>query len=119
MPAVSTVRAEAFVMSRPSNVTWPPSDRMSPEIVRSIVLLPAPFAPMSATSCPLRIVSETPFTAVTWPYRHTRPRTSSMRDPLAEARADHRGILLDSRGAAMRAEAPLVEDDDSLADTHT
>ncbi len=47
------------VMSLPSKVTVPPFDGSRPEIVRSVVVLPAPFAPMSATTSPSFTSKET------------------------------------------------------------
>ena len=40
------------VMSFPSKVTVPPFDGSRPVMVCSVVVLPAPFAPMSATTSP-------------------------------------------------------------------
>ena len=52
---------------RPSSSTRPPRSGMRPEIARSVVVLPAPFEPMSATISPARTSSETPRTAVMSP----------------------------------------------------
>ena len=61
------VRAEAWVMSRPSNTIVPAVGCNNPEIAFKVVVLPAPFAPIKATSWPLPTVSDTPLSAVTWP----------------------------------------------------
>ena len=53
MPSATIRSVGARVMSAPSNVIAPWRGRSSPEIVRSVVLLPAPFEPISATSSPL------------------------------------------------------------------
>ena len=47
------------VMSLPSKVTVPPFDGSRPVMVCSVVVLPAPFAPMSATTSPSFTSKET------------------------------------------------------------
>ena len=47
------------VMSFPSKVTVPPFDGSRPVMVCSVVVLPAPFAPMSATTSPSFTSKET------------------------------------------------------------
>ena len=42
----------AALMSWPRNFTWPLSGSMMPEIVFSVVVLPAPFAPSTVTILP-------------------------------------------------------------------
>ena len=54
-------------MRRPNDVMVPASARMTPEIVRSVVLLPAPFGPSSATTAPRGTVIETSWSARTPP----------------------------------------------------
>ena len=66
-PSERMVRAEARVMSCPSNTIIPAVGCNKPEIAFKVVVLPAPFAPMSATSSPLPTVSDTPLSAGTWP----------------------------------------------------
>ena len=44
-----------------------PLRRTAPEIARSVVVLPAPFAPSTATASPSPTLSETPCSAVTCP----------------------------------------------------
>ena len=50
-------------MSRPWKRIDPCRGRLSPLIERSVVVLPAPFAPSSVTISPSFTVSETPFSA--------------------------------------------------------
>ena len=50
-------------MSRPSKRIRPCRGRLSPLIARSVVDLPAPFAPISVTISPAPTRSETPFSA--------------------------------------------------------
>ena len=47
----------------PASMTVPWRGLMIPEIVRSVVLLPAPFEPISVTISPLSTVSEMPLSA--------------------------------------------------------
>jgi hypothetical protein len=54
-------------MSLPSNRTTPLRAGLSPEMVRSVVLLPAPLEPMSVTISPSSTVSETPLSALMLP----------------------------------------------------
>src|SRR5581483_9906009 len=71
---------ELRARSRPSSRTRPPMGFTSPETARSVVVLPAPFAPSSATTSPgatitsrLRITAAPSYPAV----RPSRRRTSS------------------------------------------
>ena len=48
---------------RASNVIVPADGRRRPETVRRVVVLPAPFEPISATSSPWATVSEMPWRA--------------------------------------------------------
>jgi hypothetical protein len=53
----------ARVMSRPSNRMLPARAGVSPRIERSVVVLPAPLWPSSATTSPAATESETPKSA--------------------------------------------------------
>ena len=72
-------------MASPSNVTDPLATRPSsflskPEMAFSVVLLPAPLAPSSATHWPGPTLSDTPFTArMTSEYSTSMLLTTSMR----------------------------------------
>ena len=57
--------------------TTSPVRRTVPETARSVVVLPAPFAPSSATISPSSTVSDTPWSATTWPYRAVTSESSS------------------------------------------
>ena len=59
--------ALALIRSRPSNTAEPDPARMRPERVLRMVDLPAPFAPMSATTSPFATRNETPRTATMAP----------------------------------------------------
>ncbi len=54
-------------MSLPSNVIFPDLACISPEIVRSVVDLPAPFEPISVTMAPSGTFIVRPFTAAMLP----------------------------------------------------
>jgi hypothetical protein len=54
-------------MDRPWNSIAPDVGRTSPEMARSVVLFPAPFAPMRATIFPSGTSSEIPESARTTP----------------------------------------------------
>ena len=54
-------------MSRPPKVIVPFAGCMSPEILRSVVVLPAPLLPMSATISEAPTVSDTAWSACTRP----------------------------------------------------
>ena len=55
---------EARVMSSPHSWTRPSSARINPERTRRAVDLPAPFAPISATTWPSPTSKEMPLSAV-------------------------------------------------------
>jgi hypothetical protein len=69
MPSRATRCGGQFSMRSPWNWTTPSLTRASsrprkPEIARSVVVLPAPLLPMSATMPPAGTRNETPCTAV-------------------------------------------------------
>ena len=51
------------VMSRPSNITLPFDMGRTPLMAFSVVVLPAPFAPMSVTTSPSSTLNERPLRA--------------------------------------------------------
>ena len=63
IPFLTIVCGEAFVMSSPWNVIVPWRGWLRPLIERSVVDLPAPFAPISVTISPAPTLSETPLSA--------------------------------------------------------
>ena len=63
IPSLTTLCAGSFVMSRPWNEIRPRRGWFSPLIDRSVVDLPAPFAPMSVTISPSRTSMEICFSA--------------------------------------------------------
>ena len=67
MPRFKICGGEQRAMSSPSNLMLPREGWSRPESERSIVLLPAPLAPISATIWPLSTESDTPLSAATLP----------------------------------------------------
>ena len=63
MPVFTIACAGSCVMSRPLNTIVPLRGWFRPLIERSVVDLPAPFAPINVTISPSRTVMEIPFSA--------------------------------------------------------
>jgi len=105
-------------MSLPSKIIFPPARGKRPEIALSVVVLPAPLAPISATSWPRSTVSEMPLTAVTWPYRQTTSQSSSTLLPLPKISTDHFGIVLNLRRRSLGYNAAVVEHNNTIAHLH-
>ena len=63
IPPLTIACGVAVVMSAPLKRIVPCRGRLRPLIARSVVDLPAPFAPISVTISLLPTVSETPFSA--------------------------------------------------------
>src|SRR6516164_4788580 len=118
MPQASTRGARTPVISLPSKTMDPERGGTSPEMARRAVLLPAPFAPISATSCPAFTSSEMPRSAVTPPYPHTRSRISSMHRSLPEIGFDHRRIIPNRLRRSLGNDSAVVQDDDAIRDAH-
>ena len=59
MPILTMRCGDVPSMRSPQNEISPDAARLSPEIVLSSVVLPAPLAPMSATTSPSSTVSDT------------------------------------------------------------
>jgi len=99
----------------------PRAGRTSPEIALRVVVFPAPFAPMRATTSPWSTSKAMPWTASIAPYRTTRSRTSSMGSAIVvapEVRLAHGRIRLDLGRCAFGDLPAEVEDRDPLAGTH-
>ena len=63
MPSATIWWAGRPVMSRPARVTFPDDGRTRPEMARSVVVLPAPLLPISATTSPSATEKLTPLSA--------------------------------------------------------
>src|SRR5690242_15326825 len=124
MPA-ATIRS---ALMRESSMRWPSISnwmrprcgRNRPEMVESVVVLPAPLAPISATISPRRTSTSMPRSACVPPRRTWTSSSHSMTalPPLAEIGFDHLGIALDLLGRALGQHPPLVEHQDALAMRH-
>src|SRR5690349_12160956 len=119
MPARAT--ASGCRGSRSPAKTMSPLVRTVAEMARSVVVLPAPFAPSTATISPSPTERSIPCSACNGPYRAATPRSSSrgMLGPLAaQIRLDHRRVALNLRGRALGDLAPEVEDVHAVGDAH-
>ena len=67
MPAAATFSGAKPVISWPLSRTCPKGGLSTPDIVRRVVLLPAPLAPIRATISPVSTFRETPWRAGTRP----------------------------------------------------
>src|SRR3954447_24038019 len=103
-------------MSRPSYVTRPRVGASQPASAFSVVVLPAPFAPISVTSSRSRTSSAMLLTALMPPYRTSRSPTLSKRAP--EIRFDYCEIALHFRRRAFGDPAPVIENSHTIADPH-
>ncbi len=74
-------------MSRPRKVTLPARFASRPIIVFSVVDLPAPLRPISATHSPSSTRSDTPYRICAAPYQASSASTSSMAGRSAERAA--------------------------------
>src|SRR3978361_1121873 len=119
MPRARISRAEHCVMSWPSNTSRPEKAGRIPEIERSVVLLPAPLAPISATSWPCLIDSEMPLMASPLPYRQTRSLISStFSRSLPEIGPYHFRIALDRRRRPLGDDLAVVQNHDPVRHPH-
>src|SRR3954454_7588952 len=132
-----------LVTRRPFMRTSPPFGCSSPASVSSVVVLPAPFGPSKATTCPRLTVRSMPWTTVVDPYPALRSRASiSGGSPptsvegagsdwlialsfhglvircRAEVRVDHRWIVADLIRRTGGDDATEIEHDDPLAGRH-
>src|SRR5439155_24636431 len=88
----------------------------SPEIVRNVVVLPAPFEPSRVTTWPACTSNDTSQSATTPPYAERSSATSSRDTRLSQIRLDDQWILGDLVGRALGNLLTEVEHDDSVAD---
>src|SRR5687767_9092758 len=89
---------------------------MRPASAFSVVVLPAPLAPISVTSSPFRTSRSIPFTASMPPYATWRAFTSSK--SASEIRLDDRGIASHFNGRAFGDLASVIEHRYRIAQTH-
>src|SRR5918998_162951 len=106
------------ISDSPWKETLPALGRMKPEIVRRVVVLPAPFAPMIATSSPGCTSNVTP--CMTWrlPYPAETFSRASMLLLVSQVRLYNAGILCHLfRGSAGK-HLPVVKDLDVIRERH-
>src|SRR5437879_2883534 len=121
IPSSTIFEGRVVVISRPSNLIVPEAGCMRPEIVRRVVVLPAPLDPMRATTSPLSTLIETLRRAWMRPYKASTPSSSSSATGLgrlAQIRLDHAGVFADLIRTALRDLLAVVEDHDPLRDPH-
>src|SRR5438067_5097022 len=119
MPSRATASGERLAMLLPANAILPLRLTV-PDTARSVVVLPAPFGPRTATSSPSPTSSETPCSARIWPYRASTSSSSS-RELLGirpEVGLDHRRVVLHLARRAARDPAAEVEHVHAVGDTH-
>src|ERR1700742_5205948 len=105
-------------MSSPFQEMVPAVGRTSPEMVLSVVVLPAPLPPIRATISPMSTLNEMPFSTSIWPYDTWRSSILSMAMPPAEIGLDDLRIALNVRRRALGDFLAEVEHRDAVADSH-
>src|SRR5688572_14406097 len=97
-----------------------PAKRISPSVftmahkARSVVVLPAPFAPRSAVMRPFSSAKSRPCSTRVWPYPARSARTSSS----AKVRSHELGMALDLGRRPLRDHLAEIQRDDLLGDAH-
>src|SRR5690606_11732228 len=117
MPSLATCSGRMPRMSRPSNLMRPPA-RTAPLMARSVVVLPAPFAPRMPTAPPGGTVSETASSTCTGPYQAVTSSSSSsvIGRVLPDVRLDDARIRLRLGCGALHELAPVIEHDHPLGE---
>src|SRR5260370_34197146 len=88
----------------------------SPEMVRKVVVLPAPFEPSRVTTWPSATSNDTSHSATTLPYAERSSATSSRDTRLSKIGLDDVWILGDFVGRALSNLLTEVENDNPVAD---
>src|ERR1700682_1331959 len=108
-------------ISCPSKSTVPDRGTRSPLSVLSVVVLPDPLPPSSATTAPAGTWNDTSRSTSVAPYHTLRLWTSSIGMPLeraSEVRFDHLGILGHLGRPPLGDLAAVVQDGDAVGDLH-
>src|SRR5580692_6680411 len=87
-------------------------------MVLSVVVLPAPLPPISATISPISTLNEMPLSTSMWPYDTFKSSTLSMAMPPAEIGLDHERIALDLGRRAFGDFLAEIQYRDAIADPH-
>ena len=106
------------MMSLPSKRMLPEVGFFSPEIVRRVVVFPAPFAPIRVTISPSLTVREMPFKAWITPKWTFKSFISSMVYVLPQIGFDDLAVALDLIGRAVGNDHTVVQNIDPFADLH-
>src|SRR5438067_225037 len=94
MPSRATASGERLAMLLPANAILPLRLTV-PDTARSVVVLPAPFGPSTATNSPSPTSSETPCSARIWPYRASTSSSASRASVIGpEVGLDQRRVAL-------------------------
>src|SRR5262245_24570029 len=118
IPSATRRSARILVMSRPSNRTAPAAIGRRPETARMVVVLPAPFAPTSATFSPSLTSRLMPCSAWMRPYSIVMLSISSSIGRYPQIRVDDPRVLPHLGGQALRDLLAELENDDPVADAH-
>src|SRR4051812_8403788 len=122
--------AESWCTGRPSSVTLPLLGRIIPEMARMVVVLPAPLAPINATTVPAFTVKVVPSSTSLSPYPACKSETTSTNAPsgggrrgnggrrlhLAQVRLDHLRVALHVGRRPFGDEPAAVEHRDDVAE---
>src|SRR5690349_4404800 len=118
MPRITRRSARSLVMSSPLKRMRPAATGRRPEIARMTVVLPAPFAPMSATTSPSPTVRLTPCRAWMRPYSSVILSSSSSIDRHPQVGGVHLRIGGDLGRRAVGDLATELQHHDPVGDAH-
>src|SRR5215467_8253329 len=118
MPRRMTLSGSMRRISRPSNTMLPLCGSMTPQIVFSTVVLPAPLAPRIVTTPPCGTSKDTPRMATIGPYQVSTLATvrigSGMARSASEIGANHLGMALDLPRSAESERTTVVQRQDPV-----
>src|SRR5579863_6072031 len=117
-PEATMASTAAFWIFSPFQAMVPAVGRTRPEIVLSVVVLPAPLPPIRATISPASTLNEMPFNTSMCPYDTLKRSTLSMSVPPAEIGLDHQRIALNVRRRPFGDLLAEIEHCDAVADAH-
>src|SRR6185503_5251758 len=117
MPAALRAWAGSRLTSAPAKVIFPFLGKSDPATPRSVVLLPAPLAPIRVTISPSATSKDRSRTAGTSPYASSRFATSSSKRA-SEVGLDHPRVRLHLARRALEERHAVVHDEHALGDVH-
>src|SRR3977135_3920113 len=109
---------DAWLISVPAKLMWPPRTGFNPEIARSSAVLPAPLGPSTPTMALSPTVSETPFSTSMPVYPEQSDSTDSIDDLIAEIGVDDRAIALNLRRLALGDDASVLHHRHGVSQRH-